>query len=378
MADKRDYYEVLGVQKGASEDEIKKAYRKLAKQYHPDVNPGNQEAEVKFKEINEAYSILSDSDMRSKYDAYGHAGVDPNYGDGFGGGFSGFGGIDLDMSDLFGTLFGNGQTRRNAPVRGSDIETTLSITFEEAAFGCKKEIAFSRIDKCSKCSGTGAAEGTTAETCTKCAGTGQIKVQQRTPLGMMSSSRTCDACNGSGKIIKNPCPQCSGNGRERKQKKLEVSIPAGIDDGQKIVLKGQGNAGQRGGSAGDLYVHISIKTHSVFQRDGYNIYCEIPITFTEAALGAQINVPTLEGGTKYTIPEGTQTGTLYTLKNKGIQHVNSKGRGDLYFRVIVDVPKNLSETQKQMLRDFEKSCATFNNTQKESFSEKLKQFFNKS
>jgi len=377
MADKRDYYETLGLKKGASEEEIKKAYRQLAKKYHPDMNPGDKEAEVKFKEINEAYSVLSNPDMRSKYDAYGHAGVDPNFNDGFGGGFSGFGGIDIDMSDIFGTIFGSGQARRNGPVRGDDIGTRLTISFEEAAFGCKKDVKFYRTEKCSACSGTGAAAGSSPVTCSKCGGSGQIKVQQRTPFGMMSSSRTCDSCGGSGQIIKNPCQTCRGTGFERKQKQLEISIPAGINEGQKIILRGQGNAGKRGGSAGDLYVEVSITPHSVFQREDYNIYCEIPISFTEAALGAQITVPTLEGGTKYTVPEGTQSGTLFTLKNKGIQYYNSSRRGDLYFRVIVDVPKNLSEAQKQMLRDFEKSCEGKNNTQKASFADKLRQFFNK-
>ncbi|MEA4832867.1 Chaperone protein DnaJ [bioreactor metagenome] len=378
---KRDYYEVLELQKGASDEDIKKNYRRLAKKYHPDMNPDDKEAEAKFKEINEAYSILSNPDTKSKYDAYGHSGVDPNFGsgEGFGGfnGFGGFGDINFDMSDIFGTLFGNGQTRKNGPVRGDDIGVKIYISFEEAAFGCKKEIVFNKIEACSECKGTGAAPGTSPETCTKCGGTGQVNVQQRTPLGIMQTSRTCDACRGTGKIIKTPCSKCSGGGYERKQKKLEISIPAGIDDGQKVVIRGQGNSGKRGGVSGDLLVEVGIRPHPVFERDGYNIYCEVPITFAEAALGAQINVPTLEGSLKYTVPEGTQTGTMFTLKNKGIQYVNSRNRGDLMFRTVIEVPKNLSDKQKQMLRDFDMSCGNFNNSQKASFSEKLKSIFGK-
>ena len=381
MAEKRDYYEVLGLQKGASADEIKKAFRKLGKQYHPDLNPGNKEAEEKFKEINEAYTILSDPDKKSKYDAYGHAGVDPSYGagsGGFGGFEGGFGGFDFgDASDIFSSFFGGGgmRTNRNGPTRGNDREVRITLTFEEAVFGCKKEISYSRVEKCETCGGNGAAAGTQPETCSACGGTGSIRTQQRTILGVMQSTRPCSACAGTGKVVKNPCQSCRGTGFVTKKKKLDVTIPAGIDDGQNIVLRSQGDMGKNGGPNGDLYITVNVKSHTVFDRDGYNIYCEVPITFTEAALGAKINVPTLEGDYEYTINEGTQSGSVFTLKGKGVQVVNSKGRGDLTFRVIVEVPKNLNSKQKELLREFDESCDGKNNVQKKSFGEKVKSAF---
>ena len=380
MAEKRDYYEVLGLQKGASADEIKKAFRKLGKQYHPDLNPGNKEAEEKFKEINEAYSVLSDADKKAKYDAYGHAGVDPNAAGGFDGGFGGFGGFDFgDASDIFSSFFGGAQTRsnRNSPTRGNDRAVRITISFEEAVFGCKKDIRYSRVERCDDCGGTGAQKGTSPETCTTCGGTGTIRTQQRTVLGMMQSSRPCSVCGGTGKVIKNPCSTCRGNGMVTRQKTETVNIPAGIDDGQRLRVSSAGDMGRNGGPAGDLYVEVSVKAHSVFERDGQNIYCEVPITFTEAALGAKINVPTLEGDCEYTIPEGTQSGTAYTLKNKGVQYIGGKGRGDLVFRVIVEVPKNLSAKQKEILREFDKTCEDKNNLQKKSFGEKVREAFSK-
>ncbi|MHC1693780.1 MAG: molecular chaperone DnaJ [Eubacteriales bacterium] len=377
MADqKRDFYEVLGVPKGASEAEIKKAYRTLAKKHHPDVNQGNAEAEKKFKEINEAYGVLSDPDKKSRYDQYGHAGVDPSYGAGGAGGaggFGGFGGFDFDVSDIFSTFFGGGgSSKKSGAVHGDDIYHKLSVTFEEAAFGCKKEISYTKIDKCEDCSGTGAAKGSTSETCTACGGSGQVRSTQRTVLGSIQTTRTCEACKGTGKIIKNPCPTCKGNGLVRQSKKIEVTIPAGIDDGQKIALRGQGNAGMRGGQAGDLIINISIKEHELFQREGANVYCEIPITFVEAALGGTIKVPTIDGQVDHTLPEGTQTGTLFTLKNRGIQHLNSTSRGDHFFRVIVEVPTSLDKKQKDLLRSFAESTGNKNYAKRTSFLKKMK------
>lgn len=374
MADKRDYYEVLGVSKEASADEIKKAYRKLAKKYHPDMNPGDAEAERKFKEANEAYDVLSDSDKKAKYDAYGHAAFDPSAG-GAGGGFGGFGGFgDVDLGDIFSSFFGGGSSssaRRNGPVRGEDVNVRVTLSFEEAVFGVKKEITYNRIQKCSDCSGSGAEKGSTPKTCSACGGTGQVRVQQRTPLGFMQSTRQCDTCRGRGKIIEKPCSGCRGTGYVKVTKKLDVNIPAGIDDGRVVALRGQGSEGRNGGPAGDLNIIVSVRPHAVFERDGYDIYCEIPITYTEATLGAEIEIPTLEGKQKYTIPEGTQTGTTFTLKQKGVQYVNSKARGDLHVTVTVEVPKNLSSEQKELLRKFAESCGESNYTRRTKFFKKL-------
>lgn len=379
MAEKRDYYEVLGLQKGAGDDEIKKAYRKLAKKYHPDMNPGNADAEVKFKEVNEAYSVLSDSEKKSRYDQFGHAGVDPNFGAGGGGfgGFGGFGGMDFDMGDIFSSFFGgaSGSARRNGPIQGDDILTRLVISFEEAAFGCQKTISFARTETCSACDGVGAEKGTHPETCSKCSGTGQIRVQQRTMLGMMQSTRPCDVCGGTGKIIKTPCKTCRGQGVEKKNKKFDATIPAGINEGERILLRGQGNAGRRGGGPGDLIVEISIRPHPVFIRRGQDVFCEVPLSFAEATLGGDIQIPTLEGKETFKIPEGTQTGTQFTLKGKGIQSVRGTRRGNLYFTVQVEIPRNLSSKQKDLLRAFEESCNNTNLTGKSSFSEKLKNLF---
>lgn len=383
MAEKRDFYEVLGLQKGASDDEIKKAFRQMAKKYHPDLNPGNKEAEQKFKEVNEAYSVLSDPQKKSKYDQFGHAGVDPSYGQGAGGGFGGFGGgfgnVDVDLGDIFSSFFGGGMgggsSRSNSPSKGQDREVRVQITFEEAAFGCKKDISFTRVEKCSECGGTGAAKGTNPETCSACGGTGKIRTQQRTPLGVFQSQRVCDKCGGKGKVVKTPCPYCNGTGFNRKDKRLTVNIPAGIDDGQSIILNGQGDAGRNGGQNGDVYVSVSIKKHNLFERDGMNVYCDVPVTFSEAALGATIKVPTLEGDYEYSIPEGTQTGTVFTLKNKGITEIHGTRRGNLVFRVVVEVPKNLNSKQKELLRQFAETCGEKNNVQKKNFFDKMKQTF---
>ncbi len=356
MADtKRDYYEVLGVDKSADADSIKKAYRSLAKKYHPDMNPGDKEAELKFKEINEAYDVLSDPDKKAKYDQYGHAAFDPASGGGYGG-FGGFGGMDFDISDIFSSFFGGSSQRRNGPQRGSDIGVRVRLTFEEAVFGCKKDISYQRIQKCDSCGGSGAAAGTSAKTCPTCGGSGQVRVQQQTVFGVMQTQRTCDTCKGRGKVVETPCSACRGNGFVKANKKLTVTIPAGIDDGERIALRGQGNEGQSGGAAGDLAVIISVTPHAFFERDGYDVYCDVPITFTEAALGAEINIPMLDGSEyKYNIPEGTQTGTRFTLRGKGIQRINSNRKGDMYVTVVVETPTGLSSEQKQLLREFDDS-----------------------
>ena len=377
MADKKDYYEVLGVEKNADEATIKKAYRSLAKKYHPDMNPGDKEAEMKFKEVNEAYDVLSDSDKRAKYDQYGHAAFDPAAGGGAGGaGFGGFG----DFGDIFSSFFGGGfggssSARRNGPMRGDDIGARVSITFEEAAFGVKKEISYNRVGRCPDCGGSGAAKGSTAETCPKCHGSGQMRVVQRLGGMQFQSTTTCDNCRGKGKIIRNPCPNCRGTGFIRVTKKLEVSIPAGIDDGERIALRGQGNDGQNGGPAGDLILQVSVKPHAIFERDGYNIFCEVPLPVTDAILGAEIEIPTLEGNVKYKIPEGTQPGTRFTLRGKGIPYVNSSRRGDLIFQVNVEIPRGLSEKQKAEVRVFAEDCGEGNYARKSGF---FKRIFEKS
>ncbi len=373
---KRDYYEVLGVDRSADESAIKKAYRSLTKKYHPNMNPGDAEAEKNFKEVNEAYAVLSDPDKKAKYDQYGHAAFEAG-GGGYGD-FSGFGGMDFDISDIFSSFFGGGMGGsgggRRGPVRGDDINVRITLDFEEAVFGVKKEISYQRVQKCGECSGTGAAKGTSPKTCPTCGGSGRVRVQQRTPLGIMQTQKTCDACRGTGKIVEKPCDACRGNGYVRTTKKLEVTIPAGIDDGQRIVLSGQGSDGRDGGPAGDLYILVSVRPHRMFERDGSDVYCEVPISFTEAALGAEIDIPTLEGTEKYDIPEGTQTGTTFTLRQKGIPVVNSKNRGSLHITVKVEVPKDLSGEQKDLLRKFAESRGEANTKGRDNI---FKRFFNK-
>lgn len=376
---KRDYYEVLGVSKTASDDEIKKAYRSLAKKYHPDMNPGDKEAEMKFKEVNEAYAVLSDSEKRSKYDRFGHAAFDPSQGGGGFGGFGGFGGADFDFGDIFSSFFGGGsgssRSRQNMPMEGEDVATRVTIEFEEAAFGCKKEISFARIESCPDCSGSGAEKGTAPETCQTCRGSGRVTVQQQTMLGYMQTQRACSACHGSGKIIKSPCKNCNGKGRIKINKKLEVNIPAGIDNRQNIILRGQGSAGINGGPSGDLIIEVRVKEDKFFERDGSNIYCEVPISFSEAALGAEIDVPVLGGTTdKLKIPEGTQSGTSFTLRGKGMPDLNTKRKGDLIVTVAIETPKNLNSEQKKLLEAFSKSLGDNNSGKKQSFFKKL---FNK-
>ena len=382
MADKRDYYEVLGVAKDADEATLKKAYRTLAKKYHPDLHPGDAEAEKSFKEVNEAYDVLSDSDKRAKYDQYGHAAFDPAAGGGSGfGGFGGFGDFG-DIGDIFSSFFGGGfggggARRRNGPTRGEDIGARIKLSFEEAAFGVKKEISYSRICRCPDCSGSGAAKGSTAETCGKCRGTGQMSVMQRMGGMQFSTQTTCDSCRGAGKIIKNPCSNCRGTGFIRVTKKLEVSIPAGIDDGERIALRSQGNDGRNGGPAGDLILQVNVEPHAIFERDGYDVYCEVPIPVTDAILGAEIDIPTLEGTEKYNVPEGTQPGTRFTVRGKGIPYVNSSRRGDLIFVVNVEIPHGLSDKQKEQVRAFAGDCKESNYGKKSGFFKRIFDKFKK-
>ena len=377
MAEKRDYYEVLGISKGAGEAEIKKAYRSLAKKYHPDMNPGDAEAEAKFKEVNEAYAVLSDAEKRSQYDQFGHAAFDPSAGGGAGfGGFGGFGDFS-DLGDIFGSFFGGGfggggAGRRNAPTRGEDIGVRVTVSFEEAAFGVKKDVSYHRIQKCADCGGSGAAKGTQAETCKVCGGSGQKRITQRIGGMAFQSTTTCDTCRGTGKIIKTPCSECKGTGYVKVNKKLGVTIPAGIDDGERIAIRGQGCDGRNGGPTGDLIITVLVKEHAIFDRDGYNLFCEIPITVAEATLGAEIDVPTLEGNQKYTIPEGTQPGTTFTLKGKGIPYINNANRrGDLIFRVNIEVPRGLSEKQKEHMRAFADACKESNYSKRSGFFKRI-------
>lgn len=373
MAAKRDYYEVLGVQKTASDDEIKQAYRKLAKKYHPDLNPNNKEAEEKFKEANEAYEVLSDKDKRAKYDQFGHAAFDPSAGGGYGYGASGFGGFSGFSSggfsgtfngfeDILGSMFGGGfggssrAYSANAAMEGDDLRYNLTITFEEAAFGCKKEISYRREEKCASCGGTGAKPGSSTKTCTKCGGTGQIRVQQNTILGAMMSTRECDACGGTGKIIEQPCDKCRGTGRTSSLMKVSVTIPAGIDDGQTIRIGGKGGAGYNGGPDGDLLVSIRVKNHKQFIREGFDLYINMTIPITTAVLGGEVKVPTLTGEVKYNIPAGTQSGTTFRLRDQGVQKLQQQGKGDLYVNVTVDIPKRLTDEQRRL---FEQLAVTF-------------------
>lgn len=373
MANKRDYYEVLGVDKSATDEELKKAYRKLAKKYHPDANPDNKaEAEAKFKEVNEAYEVLSDSQKRKMYDQFGTA--DPQ---GFGGGqgpfgqggyysysssgFDGFGDFG-DLGDIFSSFFGGGfgsrssSRRQNGPKKGADLNMNIEITFEEAFLGVEKEVVITRKEECGTCHGTGARPGTNPIKCPECNGTGQVRQVQNTILGQMQTTRTCNACHGTGEIIKEPCDVCKGKGTVRKQPKIKVKIPAGIDDGQTVVLRGEGEPGQKGGPKGDLYITVRVRKHSIFTRKGNNVLCDIPITITQATLGAELEIPMVDGSVeKYKIPEATQTGTKYTIRNKGFKHVNSNMQGDFVFTVIVQTPKKLSKEQRDLLMQLAKT-----------------------
>lgn len=384
MADKRDYYEVLGVSKNASEDEIKKAYRKKAKEFHPDLHPGDAEAEAKFKEANEAYEVLSDSQKKARYDQFGHAGVDPNYGAGgsgaYGGGFGG--GFDFgDLGDIFGSFFGGGfgggrQSNPNAPRRGEDVQTRVTVSFEEAAKGCKRTVDINRVDTCSECHGTGAKAGTSPKTCPDCGGRGYVNVQQRTAFGVIQTQKSCPKCQGQGRVIENPCAKCRGTGRTSSKTSVEVNIPAGIDDRQVFNISGAGNAGVNGGPKGDLRVAVFVRPHPYFERDGYNVWLEQRVSYTQAVLGDNLRINTLDGDVKFDLPVGTQSGTVFSLKGKGIQILNGRGRGDQLVRIVVDVPKNLTQRQKELLVEYEKELgvkrgAPVGNS-KEGFFDKFK------
>ena len=390
MAEKRDYYEVLGIQKGASEDEIKKAYKKLARKYHPDLNPGDKEAEEKFKEVNEANDVLSDPQKRQRYDQFGFAGVDPNYAAANGGGAGGFGGGfgGVDLGDIFGDIFGGGfgggfsgfgggsSTRTaNAPRKGHDIQASVILTFEEAAHGCSKKITINRQDTCPDCGGTGAAKGTSPETCPDCGGRGYVVTQQRTPFGVMQSQQPCSHCGGRGTIIRNPCKTCRGTGKTAARKSLEINIPAGIDDDQNIALRGQGDAGSNGGPAGDVIVHVTVKADPMFERDGYDVTIHVPITFSQAVLGDDVEVPTVDGRIVQHIPEGTQSGTKFRLRGQGIQYLNGRGRGDQYVIVDVEIPKKVTRAQREALKAFEDSMKEDNYEKRKGFFKNLRDRF---
>lgn len=381
MADKRDYYEVLGVSKSASDDEIKKAFRKMAKQYHPDLHPGDKEAEEKFKEVNEAYEILSNPDKKAKYDQFGFAGVDPNYGAGAAGagGFGGFG----DMGDIFDSIFGGfgfgGSSRAssnpNAPRRGSDIRASANIDFMEACKGKTVKVRVNRTVQCDECHGSGAAPGSSTKTCPECNGKGQKVISQQSIFGSVRQVVTCDRCHGKGKIVEASCRKCSGQGVVKNSAVVEVSIPAGIADGQMVRLAGAGNCGTNGGPDGDLLVSVNVRPDPIFERDGYDVWTEVPITYTQAVLGDEITIPTVDGKVTYTVPEGTQTGTVFRLRGKGIQKVHSSSHGDHYVRVAIEVPRNLTKDQKNILKEFEKTLNEKNYVKRKSFFEKLKEKF---
>ncbi|MBQ7095210.1 MAG: molecular chaperone DnaJ [Clostridia bacterium] len=380
MADKRDYYEVLGLEKSASEDDIKKAYRKMAKKYHPDLNPGDATAEERFKEVNEAYGILSDPEKKSRYDQFGHAGVDPNFGAGGGGGFGGFGGMG-DFGDVFSSFFGGGfggmggrGRNANGPRKGEDIETLIHITFEEAAFGCEKELKLRRRRSCSHCKGTGAKDGTELETCSQCKGSGVVTSVQRTILGNIQSQTTCPSCGGRGKRIKTPCPHCQ-SGIITEDKKIKVTVPAGIDDGQTLTMRNQAHAGVNGGPDGDVYIGVRVKPHALFERQGTDLYCKIPVSLVDASLGAKLQVPTLEGKVEYDLPEGTQTGSTFRFRGKGVTRIGTKNKGDLYVTIEVEIPRNLSKKQKDILKEFSKTLENKNFEKKTGFMEKLGNLF---
>lgn len=375
MPEKRDYYDVLGVARTATDDELKRAYRKLAKQYHPDLNPDNKEAEAKFKEANEAYAVLSDAEKRQVYDQYGHAGVD---GQGFGG-FDGSG-FDIDLEDLFGSFFGgfggSQRRRRSGPQRGANLKYRMNLDFMEAAFGVERQITVNKEDHCDICKGTGTRDGSAPDRCPTCNGSGQVNQRQQTLFGTVMTSRPCPNCGGAGTFVKDPCLTCNGRGRHQKSKQLQVKIPAGINEGEMLTVRGEGEPGSQGGPYGDLYIEVHIKQHPVFRRDGNNTYCEIPITFPQAALGCELEVPTIDGPHTFHLKEGTQPNETFTIRGKGIPYVNRNNiRGDHIFRVILEVPRHLNESQKEQLRQFDQTCSDSNYSKRGSFFSKLKDLF---
>lgn len=375
-ANKRDYYEVLGVEKNATPEQIKKAYRKLAKKYHPDMNPGDDEAANKFKEVNEAYEVLSDEDKKAKYDQFGFDGLDPNFGaGGFGGGFGGF-----DFGDILSSVFGGGGFGgfggggghdRNAPMQGPNLREVLRLTFEEAAFGCEKDIPIERIEACKECQGKGTTDPNGVQTCQRCHGTGVIQTQQRTPFGVMQTQQECPECGGDGHIIKNPCKVCSGRGLVRRRTTVHVKVPAGINNGQAINMHGQGHVGRNGGPNGDLIISIAVSPHPMFTRDGFDVHYTHPVSFVDATLGGELEIPTIDGKVKYTLPAGTQGDTTFRLKGKGIPRLNKSGRGDQYVTVSIQVPTNLSAEAKSALRAFD-SAMKHKEAHKKGFFDKGK------
>lgn len=346
LLSKRDYYEVLGVEKNASQEDIKKAYRRLARKYHPDVTGGDKEAEARFKEVNEAYEVLGDEQKRAHYDRYGHS--EP-------GGFDGAGGFGFgDMGDIFDMFFGGAQRRspNSGPQRGSDLRFDMTISLEEAASGLEEEIEIRRYDACSTCGGTGASPGSSIDTCSQCQGTGQVGVTQSTPFGRFSTYQTCPRCHGEGKTIKDPCKDCAGQGRVEALRKIEVTVPPGVDSGTRLRVAGEGEAGYRGGPSGDLYIYVFVREHETFKRDGQDLFLELPIEFCQATLGAEVQVPTLDGDVKITIPAGTQAGRVFRLRGKGMPSLRGFGRGDLHVKVRIAVPTNLSNEEEELLRQF--------------------------
>lgn len=385
MAEKRDYYEVLGLKKGASEDEIKKAFKSMARKYHPDLHPDDKEAAEKFKEINEAYEVLSDSEKRARYDQFGHAGVDPDYGGGAGaGGFGGFGGFG-DVGDIFDSIFGGGfggfgggrstASSANAPHRGGDVNANVTIDFMEACKGAKKKMRVTHMVKCDQCSGTGADANTKTSSCTECHGQGSVRVNQRTPFGVISTTKVCPRCGGKGKIVTNPCSKCRGSGRQRVTTDIELKIPAGIDNGQILRVSGQGDAGLNGGPNGDLNVSVTVRPHELFTRSGNDIFCEIPISYAQAVLGDKVTVPTIKGKVEYEIPEGTQSGTKFRLRGEGVKYLGRESYGDQYVTVVVEVPKRLTKQQKELLKKFDDCLEEKNQAKRQNFFEKLKRRF---
>ena len=379
LANKRDYYEVLGVKKDATDAELKKAYRKMAVKYHPDQNPGDKDAEEKFKEVNEAYEVLSDSQKRAQYDQFGHAAFEQG-GMGGGGGFYSGQGFDMgDLGDIFGSMFGfggfGGGAKRNGPRRGKDVNVSIQLTFEEAVFGCKKEISIAIYDECETCHGTGAKAGSHPESCPTCHGTGQERVMQQSMFGSVTSVRTCSKCGGTGKVVKDPCNTCHGSGKVATKKTLEVSIPMGIDDDQSFALRGMGDAGTNGGPSGDVIVMVTVRPSEVFQRDGYDVWVTVPITYSQAVLGDSVTVPSIDGKVEYTVPEGTQSGTTFRLRGKGIQYLNGRGRGDMYVKCEVEIPKKLNKAQRDALKKFEGTLKEENYEKRKGFFKKLKDMF---
>lgn len=368
----KDYYDILNVSKDASQAEIKSSFRKLAKKYHPDLNPNNKDAEQKFKQINEAYEVLSDQEKRRRYDTFGPEGVNGQAG--YGQGFGGFGDI-FDIFDIFGDGFGTASRQRRGPVKGVDLRYDLTLEFEEAVFGVEKEIQIRKSETCKTCEGSGVKPGSHKETCGKCNGTGEVRYAQQTPFGQFVRVATCDECRGSGEIIKEKCHECAGTGKVVNAKKIKLKVPAGVDTGSIISVRGEGEAGERGATPGDLFIYIDVKEHSIFKRDGNNIYFTIPISFTEAALGAEIEIPTLEGEEPFVIPDGTQTGTRFRLRNRGIPNVRGIGKGDLYFQVEIKVPKRLTDKQKELLRQFAEEGGEVRRESKKGFFGKMKDAF---